>query len=1139
MITCLSCGHENPDGNKFCGECAAPLAPTPTSHAEERKVVTVLFCDLVGFTASSDEADPEDVRARIRPYHTRLRTEIEAYGGTVEKFIGDAVMAVFGAPVAHEDDAERAVRAGLRILEAIGDLNEEDAGLDLQVRVGIETGEAVVALGARPEQGEGIVTGDVVNTASRLQGAAPVNGVAVGEGTYGATREVFDYRVMDPVMLKGKASAVSIYHATAARARFGTDLTRRFTTPLVGRELERSLLTGTFERSVRDASVQMITVVGEPGVGKSRLVSELFSHIEDWPDLIRWRQGRCLPYGDAVTFWALGEIVKAEAGILETDALDVAGVKIDAIVPEAHPDAPWLRQRLRPLVGLEAPPAAREENFAAWRGFLESLAESRPSVFVFEDLHWADDALLAFLEHLADYAEGVPMLLVGTARPELFEQAPTWAATARSVTRVNLSPLTETETAKLVANLLEQAVLPAEVQSAILHRSGGNPLYAEEFVRLLKDRDILRKQGSTWTLDPDAEIPVPSGVQGLIAARLDTLSPERKHLLQDAAVVGKVFWSGAVANMGAREPEKVSEALHELSRKELIRPARASSMAGEAEYAFYHALLRDVCYAQIPRASRAERHVRAASWIEEVAAERVEDHAEILAAHYSVALELAAAAKDAGTQEMQAKALRYLALAGDRALGIDVEAAERHYARALELTAVDDPQRPGLLVRSGEALHQRGRFPEAARAFEEAIEGLRAQEDVRAMAVALGRYTIVLFRLGDPRSKQVTAEALGTLEPLGPSPELAQALSEQSGASLVSSEHLQAIAFADRAMALAEELGLPEPARALGFRGAARANLGDAGGLQDMRRALEAAADQGLGREVALLHYNLAEILWPIEGPRARLEAHREGGAFAERRGIEEFVLSSAAATVTTLIDLGSLEEAMAPVGDLVRRMEAAEDVWDLLYMRSAQVRVLTRRGDLAEAAPLAGWAVEKALELAEPQILAWAFPPAAALRLAVGETAGALALLAELERTPNARTEPNYPSNLADTVRTALAAGDPDLATRLAEGVEPVYPLHEHALATARGLIREHHGSHAEAAELFADAAERWERFEMPWERAQALLGQSRSLIALRRAHEATGPLRDAREIFVSFGAKPALAETDALLEQATALTS
>src|SRR5438270_962158 len=464
--------------------CGTRLGGLPRPNGVERKVVTVLFCDLVGFTASSDRADPEDVHARIGPYHARLRADIERFGGTVEKFIGDAVMAVFGAPLAHEDDAERAVRAGLRILDAISDLNREDSELDLQVRVGIETGEAVVTLEARPEQGEGFVTGDVVNTASRLQGVAPVNGVVVGEGTYSATKHAFDYEALEPAVVKGKAAPVPLWLATAARARLGTDLGRNLTTPLVGRELERGLLVGIFERAVHDESVQLVTIVGEPGVGKSRLVAELFAHVEDRPNLIRWRQGRCLSYGEGVTFWALSEIVKAEAGILETDSPEVAASKLEAVVPDGHPDAPWLRQRLRPLVGLEAASAAREENFAAWRGFLEAISAGRPSVFVFEDLHWADDALLGFLEHMSDFAEGVPMLLVGTARPELFSRMPTWASAARNSTRINLAPLSESETATLVANLVREAVLPSDVQRAILQRAGGNPLYAQEFVLL-------------------------------------------------------------------------------------------------------------------------------------------------------------------------------------------------------------------------------------------------------------------------------------------------------------------------------------------------------------------------------------------------------------------------------------------------------------------------------------------------------------------------------------------------------------------------------------------------------------------------------------------------------------------------------
>ena len=294
----------------FCGFCTAPLDQVAAPVAEERKVISVLFCDLVGFTASSDEADPEDVRARLRPYHARVRHEVERFGGVVEKFIGDAVMATFGVPVAHEDDAERAVRAGLRILEAIGDLNERDAGLDLQVRIGIDTGEAVVALDAGFEPGEGILA-DVVNTAARLQSAAPVGRVVVGEATFLATRQVFDFEALAPVSLKGKVAPVALWRVGAARARFGTDITRAHTAPLVGRELEQSLLRGIYERAVRDASVQLVTIVGEPGIGKSRLVAELLEHLGTRPEPVTWRQGRCLPYGDGITFWALGEIVKA------------------------------------------------------------------------------------------------------------------------------------------------------------------------------------------------------------------------------------------------------------------------------------------------------------------------------------------------------------------------------------------------------------------------------------------------------------------------------------------------------------------------------------------------------------------------------------------------------------------------------------------------------------------------------------------------------------------------------------------------------------------------------------------------------------------------------------------------------------
>jgi class 3 adenylate cyclase len=477
VVACPSCGRENPDGFAFCGYCSAPLIAAPAAPArEERKVVSVLFCDLVGFTAASERADPEDVRARIRPYHARLRLEIERYGGTVEKFIGDAVMAVFGAPVAHEDDAERAVRAGLRIVEAIEELNEQDASLSLQVRVGINTGEAVVALGARPELGEGIVTGDVVNTASRLQGAAPVNGVAVSGQTYRQTERVFVYEELSPVEVKGKTEPLELWRPIEARARFGTDVTRTHATPLVGRELEKPLLIGTFERSAKQRSCQLVAVVGEPGVGKSRLCTELFQYIEERPGLVRWRQGRCLPYGEGIAFWALGEIVKAECGILESDSQEQAAVKLDQALSGDDAERAWLRARLLPLVGGGGEPAAQEESFAAWRRFLESWAVERETVLVFEDLHWADSALLSFLEHLADWAEGLPLLVLCTARPELYERHPTFGANARNAQRINLAPLSDEDTARLIASLLEKTVLPAETQRVLLERAGGNPV---------------------------------------------------------------------------------------------------------------------------------------------------------------------------------------------------------------------------------------------------------------------------------------------------------------------------------------------------------------------------------------------------------------------------------------------------------------------------------------------------------------------------------------------------------------------------------------------------------------------------------------------------------------------------------------
>jgi len=739
VITCANCGRENPEDARFCNVCGTSLAVGLLPRSEERKVVTVFFCDLVGFTARSDQADPEDVRAALHPYHARVRAEVERFGGRVEKFVGDAVMALFGAPVAHEDDAERAVRTGLRVLEAVSELNEEAPGLDLAVRIGVNTGEAVVTLQARPEEGESMAAGDVVNTAARLQQAAPVGGVIVGEITYRATRHAIEYEALKPVRVKGKAEPLAMWRALGVGRPVGAEVEGRLPAPFIGREDDLALLKQTFARTLRESSAQLVTVTGEPGVGKSRLVAEFRASLEEQEGTVSWRQGRCLPYGEGVTFWALGEIVKAHAGILESDgpdeALEKLGLSLTAVVSDSS-ERDWIRSRLAPLVGARTPEAAgtveREESFTAWRRFLEALASERPLVLVFEDLHWADPAMLDFVEHLVDWATGMPLLAICPARPELYERRLGWGGGKKNSTTIALSPLSTEETAHLISALLSQTVLPASTQRALIERAGGNPLYTEEFVRMLFDRGILERRERVVHVALGVEIPVPETVQALIAARLDTLPRDRKAFLHDAAVVGKVFWSGAVSAIGGTQLREVEEGLHELARKELVRPARSSSVRNQTEYSFWHLLVRDVAYGQIPRAARAKKHRAAAEWIEGIAGDRITDHAELLAHHDVQALELTkAAGADGELSHLEERTRRSLELAGDRAMQLDAGMAESYFRKALELLPPDHTGRVSVLTKAAECAWLSGRFPEAERDYEQAISALRTRGDAR------------------------------------------------------------------------------------------------------------------------------------------------------------------------------------------------------------------------------------------------------------------------------------------------------------------------------------------------------------------------------------------------------------------------
>ncbi|MGH3128200.1 MAG: AAA family ATPase [Gaiellaceae bacterium] len=795
MAACPSCGFDNAEGAKFCSECGSQLGLAPVARREERKVVTVVFADLVGSTSRAEQLDPEDVRAILLPYHERLRTELERHGGTVEKFIGDAVVGVFGAPVAHEDDPERAVRAALAIQEAIEEMNAADPWLELEVRVGVHTGEALVTVGARPELGEAMVAGDVMNTAARLQSAAPPGGVIVGEPTYRATDRAIEYEDAEPVTAKGKQAPLTVWLAVARRSGFGLDIGGGGRGPLVGRGRELDVLVKALERARAAREPQLVSLVGVPGIGKSRLVYELYRTVEEDHELITWRQGRSLPYGEGVAFWALGEIVKGQAGIHETDDEESAGRKLSLAVRDLLPDegeASWVERQLRAVVGLSSESTSSGEGAAdaasAWRRFVEALAESRPTVLVLEDLHWADDGLLDFVDELVDWARDVPLLVVGTARPELLERRPGWGGGKRNAATLSLAPLTDEDTARLVGALLERSLLPAETQSELLAHAAGNPLYAEEFARMHAVGGGAR---------------VPDSLQAIVAARIDALRLDEKSLLQVASVLGKVFWTGGLEALGVSNGS-LDPRLRALERKEFVRRERRSAMEGEQQYAFLHALIRDVAYGQLPRAERAEKHVWAAEWIERLG--RTDDHADLMAHHYGAALELARAA-GLPTDEFEDAARAAFKRAGDRATRLAVfSAAIGLYRSALDIWPEDADGRADVLLGLGRALvfiEQVGEDELVA-----ARELFAQAGNVEGAAEAERELSRLFWMHGETaRADQLIDHAAEVLAGRPPSRVQAEVLLGISGRRMLSDDFERAVEFGERALEVAVTVG--------------------------------------------------------------------------------------------------------------------------------------------------------------------------------------------------------------------------------------------------------------------------------------------------------------------------------------------
>jgi len=909
----------------------------------ERKSVTVVFIDLVGFTANAEAMDPEDVGEVLAPYHARVKTELQRYGGTVEKFIGDAVMAIFGAPRAHDDDPERAVRAALACREWT--LSEGDR---FRVRIGVNGGEALVTIGARPERGEGMAVGDVINTAARLQAAAGENEILVGKDTYRGTSHAIDYGPPRSVTAKGKSHPFTAWPALSAFSTTSTPVPPKTSQFLVGRSHEVELLSTTLARVSAERSPQLVTIVGVPGIGKTRLVAELHLRAEDFKERAMWCHGRSPAYGTDVSYWALSEIVKSQAGILATDDVDGAARKLSALLGTLIADPierAWMEPYLAPLVGIldaNASTSLGDAAFTAWVRFFEALAERGPVVVVFEDLHWADESLLAFVEYLVEWATQVALLVVATARPELLERRPGWGGGKPNVTTISLTRLSDAETTLLVDTLLENAEEPRHDREAVIGLAAGNPLFAEQFVRMLDESG--------------ADSGLPHSVHGVIAARIDALTPDGKSLLQNAAVIGKVFWSGAVAAIAEVDAASMADELHALERKELVHRVRQPSVGGQAEFAFQHALVRDVAYSQIPRAMRARKHVAAAEWLARLAADRVQDRSEMMAHHYQNALALARAS-GYPIESFAASARDALASAGARAWALgSYTASAHHFDDALTLTAADDPRHAELRFASA-----RSRYWAGESAFDQmvdAFDALRAQGDAATTAEAAAVMSRAAFLRGERDAADAYADlAVELTASLPDSPARVAALTARA---MRQADGKAAIRMGLEALPLARVMGLRQmEARLLSTIGGARVRDGDRRGLSQMEEAVVVAQGANSAEELQIVYDNLhgsQELL----GLRAdAMATHAVFGELVERYGSREHLRWYQVESATHAVDAGSWDEALALIEPCLRDLQTGSP--HALAPAAYSLRSFIRlgRGQLVEAEQDARTAIE------------------------------------------------------------------------------------------------------------------------------------------------------------------------------------
>jgi len=1000
VLTCPNCGRESPEDFTFCPACGQPLAPA--AGREVRKTVTVVFCDVTGSTALGEQLDPESLRDVQSRYFEAMRSAIERHGGTVEKYIGDAVMAVFGIPQLHEDDALRAARAAVDMRDGLAQLNKElerDRGVTIQVRIGVNTGEVVAGDSATDPA---LVTGDAVNVAARLEQQAAPGEVLLGAPTFRLLREAVEAEPVEALELKGKTEPVPAWRLLDVR-EVESAVPRHLDSPMVGRERQLAQLEQAFEAAQGDVACQLFTILGPAGVGKSRLVQEFVSTLDERAVILR---GRCLPYGEGITYFPIVETVKQAAGLADFDLPEVVEAKVCSVL-EGDEHQELVCRRVSQLMGV-ADAVGGEDVFWAIRRFFEASARERPLVLVFDDIHWGEATFLDLVEHIADWSRGSPILLLCMARPDLLDVRPGWGGGKLNAATVSLEPLSDEQSAALIANLLGSTELPTEVAERIVGTAEGNPLFVEETLAMLVDDGLVVREDGRWVAAGDlSSVTVPPSIQALLASRLDRLTPPERAALEAAAVVGQGFFAGAVRDLLDDDARRrVPADLMALVRKELVRPER-TTLPGEDAFRFRHLLIRDAAYEAIPKVQRAEMHERFADWLERVGGDAVIEQEEIVAYH----LEQAQAYRtqlgpaDDRSADLARRAFRHLTSAARRATGRgDQVAGANLLRRAAAIGEEGGPERAHALYDLGDALVWSGQVRDAEGTFGEAAEAASVAGDPSLERLARIRRFATKF-MTDPHgapteeARAELEEAARAFEELGDESALAVVWSELAQIEWMPCRYERAEVAARRAieharrsgddrlltapLALllgAQMLGTTRPeqgvatlddlatdlarsrqmqAFALVFRGYHR---GMQGAFSDARlmygEAIAMSEALGLRFDLSAHNEELGHLEYYAGDPVASERAFRKNYDILDEAGDEGHKSTAAASLALALCDLERYDEAET-YAEMAVRIGAEDDLATQSPGRSARARVLAARGEFDEAERLAREAVE------------------------------------------------------------------------------------------------------------------------------------------------------------------------------------